>query len=64
MTESLRSGYIPGHPLPPLLPISKTLKTLDFSDKVNHIEPSDGEQNYMGNKVGLTAQFIHYVCDR
>ena len=31
---------------------------------MNHTEPSDGEQNYIvGNKVGLTAQFIHHACE-
>lgn len=44
--------------------ILETLQTLNLSGKVDHIEPSEGEQNYVvGNKFGLLAQFIRHVCE-
>lgn len=36
--------------------IRETLQTLDLSGKMHHIEPSEGEQNYVvGNKFGILA---------
>ena len=44
--------------------IQDTLQEPDLSGKVDHIEPSEGEQNYVvGNKVGLAAQFVRHVCE-
>lgn len=44
--------------------ILETLQTLDLSGKVDHIEPSEDEQNYVvGNKLGLLAQLIRHVCE-
>lgn len=31
---------------------------------MNHVEPSEGEQSYIvGNKFGLTTQFVRHVCE-